>query len=278
MCESPDADHEKRGRRHEFLLQYYQMAVADLDRHLKGGWQTVLALGGATAVLVAGHEGNIGSPIASLIALAIATWAALTVLDANYWSIRAIGFLANVEAVYFAEPDRKNFHPYLGQHPPYKLMDSLRYLYWLSIVFGILVLANHVWEFAQNQPSFAETTRNSIQNIIFKAYWLAPILAPFWVAFLLVRKNAGRLNDYNEFVTASPGPGVPTKMSMAGDVLLGNERVTENDTHKNALDSIEKWTLYNKLLFWLTLVPALSGSIFYLIIILGGAFQSLFAS
>jgi hypothetical protein len=46
-------------------------------------------------------------PVATTIALASACGGALFVIDANYWSLRAIGFLANVEAIYFSAEDRK---------------------------------------------------------------------------------------------------------------------------------------------------------------------------
>ena len=122
---TPSADERKeiRAQRHDFIKEYYKMAVADLDRHLKAGWQTIVVLGGGAAILTAGHDGTIGLPIATSLAMIAGLWGALTVIDANYWSLRAIGFLANVEAIYFAAEDRAVFNPYMGKHPPYKLLN-----------------------------------------------------------------------------------------------------------------------------------------------------------
>ena len=103
-----------RAQRHDFIKEYYKMATADLDRHLKAGWQTIAVLAGGAAILAAGHEGKIGLPIAVTIALISAFWGTLTVIDANYWSIRAIAFLSNVEAIYFSAQDRAYFNPYVG--------------------------------------------------------------------------------------------------------------------------------------------------------------------
>ncbi len=93
------------------------MATPDLDRHLKAGRQTIAVLAGGAAILTAGHDGKIGLPIAVTIALISAFWGILTVIDANYWSLRVIAFLANVEAVYFSAQDRAYFNRYIGHHP-----------------------------------------------------------------------------------------------------------------------------------------------------------------
>src|SRR5688572_19719413 len=124
---SPEIEKELRAQRHDFIKEYYRMAAMDLDRHLKGGWQTIVVLAGGVAILGAGHEGKIAIPLAASIGLAIAYWGVLNVLDSNYWSLRAIAFLANVEAVYFSIEDRRYFNPYAGIHPPYHLLNSLKY-------------------------------------------------------------------------------------------------------------------------------------------------------
>lgn len=151
-----NADEERkevRAQRHDFIKEYYKMATMDLDRHLKGGWQAIAVLAGGAAILTAGHDGKIGLPIATTIALATAIWAALTVIDANYWSLRAIAFLANVEAIYFSIDDRRYFNPYMGYHPPFKLLNSLRYLLWLSLIFGAATLLDMLWEIITYYPT-----------------------------------------------------------------------------------------------------------------------------
>src|SRR5690349_10656296 len=92
MSDSYDEMREVRGQRHDFIKEYYKMAVADLDRHLKGGWQTIAVLAGGAAVLTVGHDGKMPIPLSVSIALFIAFWGMLNVLDANYWALRAIAF------------------------------------------------------------------------------------------------------------------------------------------------------------------------------------------
>jgi hypothetical protein len=62
---------EFRKQRHEFILQYYNMAVNDLDRHLKIGWQTIATLSGFVLFLSLGYRGDLPFSISSLAGIAI---------------------------------------------------------------------------------------------------------------------------------------------------------------------------------------------------------------
>lgn len=206
MTQQQEEEKEIRGQRHDFLKEYYKMATADLDRHLKGGWQTIAVLAGGAAILAAGHDDRIGAPIAVAIALSTAIWGMLTVIDSNYWSLRAIGFLANVEAVYFSVEDRQAFNMYAGRHPPYRLLNSLEYLFWLCGVFGALSLAELAW-MAFKDPLPAAWNLSGVGIICF-LLWSLPFLVLFgglcWISHVWLR----RLVNYQEFVTNSPGPGI----------------------------------------------------------------------
>jgi hypothetical protein len=208
----PSADEERkevRGQRHDFIKEYYKMATMDLDRHLKGGWQAIAVLAGGAAILTAGHDGKIGLPIATTIALATAIWAALTVIDANYWSLRAIAFLANVEAVYFSKEDRRYFNPYMGHHPEFKLLNSLRYLLWLSLIFGAATLLDMLWEIITYYPTPGLVlAKLRVMNPLRFLFWGIPILSGLWGGLWIVASYRKRLGDYVKFSHESPGPGV----------------------------------------------------------------------
>jgi hypothetical protein len=200
---------EVRAQRHDFIKQYYQMATSDLDRHLKAGWQTIAVLAGGAAILTAGHDGKIGLPIAVTIALISAFWGVLTIVDANYWSVRAIAFLANVEAVYFSAQDRAYFNPYVGYHPPLKLLNSLQYMFWLCVLFGAAAALSLLWEILQAFPTatLILTHVKSMKPLRF-LLWSIPFLVGAWGwvwVFAVYRK---RIRDYHLFSTGSPGPGV----------------------------------------------------------------------
>lgn len=255
--------------RHDFIKEYYKMATMDLDRHLKGGWQTVVALGGAVIILSAGHENKIGMPIATLLALLVAAWGTLTVIDANYWSLRAIGFLANVESIYFSVADRKYLNPYCGQHPPFKLMNSLQYLYWLAIGFGVLALANHCWEIIhaidKTHISLSENPFDALTTL----FWLSPFVAAAWIGYVISIVHSKRLNDYETFITEASGPGIVISAAMLRRVDLSQGDLTpevETETHKSALSSIstgKNWhACLDPLLFSLALFVTISSVIF----------------
>ena len=200
---------EARSQRHDFVKEYYKMATLDLDRHLKAGWQTIAVLAGGAAVLTAGHDGKIGLPIACGIALISAIWGVLTVIDANYWSLRAIAFLSNVEAVYFSVEDRKSFNPYVGYHPPFKLLDSLRYMLWLCVLFGTSVILSMIWEIHGSYPSpQLMYSHFRLIPMISRILWSFPIIVCVWGIFWILKVWTTRLDDYLKFSTESPGPGV----------------------------------------------------------------------
>jgi hypothetical protein len=213
----PNVEEEKevRAQRHDFIKEYYKMAAADLDRHLKGGWQTIVVLAGGVAILTAGHDEKIGLPIAVSMAILAPLWGAATVIDANYLSLRAIGFLANVEAVYFSRDDRRYFNPYMGFHPPFKLLNSLRYLFVLCIGFALLAIGDLVWEKRGHLVSLqallqAVKSRGPIDVVI----WGLPSLVLAWGFFWLSRVHLKRLRDYRDFSRGSPGPGIRTESNI----------------------------------------------------------------
>ena len=212
---------EIRSQRHDFIKEYYKMATTDLDRHLKAGWQTIAILAAGAAILTAGHDGKMELPIATAIALASAYWGMLTVLDANYWSLRAIGFLANVEAVYFTIEDRKYFNPYAGEHPPYKLLDSLRYMFWLCLLFGFFALFALVLEISNAQPNANGAWQwfVALKPVPFLG-WALPFLVAIGGALWAFRVWIKRMKDYLGFAEGSPGPGMLRQNSALRDVTF----------------------------------------------------------
>jgi hypothetical protein len=233
------------------------MAIQDLDRHLKAGWQTIAVLAGGAAILAAGHEGKIGLPIATSIALISAFWGVLSVIDANYWSLRAIGFLSNVEAVYFSVEDRKVFNPYIGYHPTYKLLDSLRYMFWLCILFGAASLLSMTWEITRTHSSMSIIWAHmqTLSPLIF-SLWSLPIIVALWGGVWVHTVWKGRLSDYIGFTRGSPGPGVRTATSELRLITL--EPISgqpapaiESDQHAASLAALDQRLANLKRLTWI---------------------------
>ncbi len=148
-----DALQEFRQQKHEFILHYYDMATKDLDRHLKIGWQTIVVLGTSIATLSLGFKGDLPIPVAMIINLLLLAWCANNIIDANFWSLRAIAFLANVEAVYFRKDERKCFNMYAGEHPPWHMMESLGNLARLILILACLTLT--CYGYYAFDPNFA---------------------------------------------------------------------------------------------------------------------------
>jgi hypothetical protein len=244
---------EVRAQRHDFIKEYYKMATTDLDRHLKAGWQTIAVLGGGAAILAAGHDGKIGLPIAVTIALISAFWGVLTVIDANYWSARAIAFLSNVEAVYFSAQDRAYFNPYIGHHPDFKLMNSLRYMFWLCVLFGTASVLSLLWEILQAYPTanLIWAHAKSMRPLRF-LLWSTPFLVGVWGWVWVIAVYRKRMRNYYDFSTGSPGPGVkPTILPLRhvtlepidGEPPVQTDNTTNAKMHRDLQKSQCRWKL-----------------------------------
>jgi hypothetical protein len=218
---NPDEEKEIRSQRHDFIKEYYKMATADLDRHLKGGWQAIAVLAGGAVLLTAGHDQKIGLPIAISLALLTSFWGAATVIDANFWSLRAIAFLSNVEAVYFSKNDRSYFNPYIGYHPPFKLMNSLWYVFWACIIFSIICMSDLLWEKRGaliSASRFIDIVRS--KGPVELALWAMPPFVFVWGLFVIADVQLRRLKEYREFSSSSPGPGIRAQDNLFRHVTL----------------------------------------------------------
>lgn len=207
----PDPAEEFRIQRHEFILHYYDMAVKDLERHLKMGWQTIATAAGAIATISAGQQGYLPTPIAVSVALIVAFWGIENIIDSNLWALRAIGFLANVEALYFYKDDQRVFNPYAGQHPPYALMDSLKSQFYAVLFIALMSITFFVIQIHQRAPDFTILMGKITGSGRIKlAFWLLPIFLLIILANRSVAEWKRRKDDYLRFVTQSPGPGMLT--------------------------------------------------------------------
>lgn len=203
-----DAD----GQRHDFLLKYYDMAVKDLERHLKFGVDSISVLAAVVGSIIAAESGDVPAPLALVFALLALLWGAWTLTSANYWAIRAIAFLANVEAFYFSKEDRKSLNRYVGTHPPYHFIDSLgghaamfTTLFVVVVLWGAYLLSGAV-EVADSISSMLTGNRSNI-------FWIAFSVLAVVVGTLGVHRYLDRMMEYKKFVEESPGPGLANALS-----------------------------------------------------------------
>jgi hypothetical protein len=200
---------EFRTQRHDFILHYYDMAVKDLERHLKMGWQTIATAAGAIATISAGQQQYLPIPIAVSVALIVSFWGIENIIDSNLWALRAIGFLANVEAVYFYKGDQSVFNPYAGQHPPYGLMDSLKSQFYAVFFIALISVTFFIIQIHQRAPDFSTLVdKIAVGSRIELGLWLLPIFLLVVLAYRSFAEWKRREADYLWFVTQSPGPGM----------------------------------------------------------------------
>lgn len=195
-----DISKEFRSQRHDFIKEYYKMAVADLDRHVKGSWQTIVTVAATVATISLAQGGKLPVPFAVSASLLVGFWGMGNLIDGNYWALRAIAFLANVEAVYFTVEDRHNFNPYAGQHPPYKLLDSLLYQFIAVVLFTALTIIYLFWR-AFDHGGSVFLSRVSLSSWPTFLFWLLPWLITLCGTIYTIHCWRKRIDDYLSFVT-----------------------------------------------------------------------------
>ncbi len=215
-------------QRHQFILQYYSMAVQDLSRHLGIGWQTLTSVVGTVAVIGLAEDAKVPPQLAVSAAIAVSFWGVLNVMDASFWATRAIAFLANVEAVYLYESERRLFNPYVGTHPPLKSLDSLRYQLYAALVMLGLACAYYAKKISDSTSDFSGFFSTIRSHTHFMVFYGA--LPAFVFLFMLERALDGRhrrIKDYLDFVSTCPGPGLVRDHSVCRGMDL--DRALEPD-------------------------------------------------
>jgi hypothetical protein len=246
-----DAYEKYKERRHAFILQYYAMAVRDLDRHLGIGWQSIALVAGTVAAISLGEKGDLPVPVAVSGALAVGFWGMLNILDADYWATRAIAFLANVEAVYLSEEDRSVFNPYIGRHPPFKMLDSLRYQFSAVVAFICITLVYFAWKVLVNAGGLTPISHLvAIRPWYQLLFWSLPILVVAVFSAQVILSRYTRVRNYLSFVVDCPGPGMAATRQSMRDVALEDIRARGNliegaslqEALRNDLSvSVQKW-------------------------------------
>jgi hypothetical protein len=143
------------------------------------------------------------------------------VIDANFWSLREIAFLSNVEAVYFSKQDRRYFNPYIGYHPPFKLMNSLWYFFWACMILSVICMSDSLWERRADLVSLSRfigaiQSKGPVELLL----WAMPPFVFAWGLFLIADVQLKRLKEYREFTTSSPGPGIRAQDDLFRHVTL----------------------------------------------------------
>lgn len=267
MCTAASERDKILANRHEFILQYYNMAVQDLDRHLKVGWQTIAVVAGAIASISLGEQGHLPIFVSVSAALVVLYWGMQNVIDANFWALRAIAFLANVESVYFALTDRRHFNPYAGQHPPYKLMDSLKFQFSVCVVLIVGISIFFGYKLLLIAGDWSSLKSNFVSSELFKIFvWQFPIFVTLYYFREISYAWAYRHLGYRDFVQSSPGPGMASDLAYLRNVdfqpdsndqgfaegnVMQSQGLTEIQRHERRAEVIKGGSWW---FFWISVI------------------------
>lgn len=257
-------------QRHEFILQYYSMAVQDLSRHLGIGWQTLTSVVGTIAVIGLAEDRKLPPQLAVSAAIAVAFWGILNIMDASFWATRAIAFLANVEAVYFYESERKIFNPYVGSHPELKSLNSLRYQFYAAVAMLAIACLYYGQKISDHTSGFSDFVSPLRMHSRFMVFYGAfPALVFLCMLDRALVGRYRRVKDYLEFVTNCPGPGLvrdhTVSRGMELNMVLRPDQVSAGADLQKALredlaSSERFWhrfTAVGRIISWLAILSIL---------------------
>lgn len=119
--------------REEFLIAYYGILWANINRHITGTWQTVTTLGISVALLGLVGKSSISMGISVTLIVGICAWYSATVHNSALWFARNQAIATNVERLFLDAPgDLRLVQPYFASHRTGLLISHFQIPLWLS--------------------------------------------------------------------------------------------------------------------------------------------------
>jgi hypothetical protein len=129
--------------------------------------------------------------------------------------------------------------------------NSLRYMFWLCVLFGTAAVLSLLWEISQAYPTATLIWAHikSMRPLRF-FLWSLPLLVGAWGWVWVIAVYCKRMQDYYKFSTGSPGPGVRltilplrhvTLEPMDGEPAVQIENATNAEMQRKLRQSHFRW-------------------------------------
>jgi hypothetical protein len=153
-------------------------------------------------------------------------------------------------------------------------MNSLRYMFWLCAAFAIASFLSMIWEITRYYPTAELIWRHLlVLGPLQLLLWSLPFLAGLRGILLAVETWRKRLQDYLDFSSGSPGPGVRLKTDRMRHVTFDpiegyHAPELESDPHAQRLARLRGRSQRLARLVWLAWAIAVIPTVVAAIVVL----------
>lgn len=126
----------KEQLRADFLINMYNQAFNNINRHIIIVWQTISILAASFVSIFLAEKFEVSIWITSFLLIIYITWMIAHLIDANHWFKRNLHIITNIEKNFLNKDDLKLIHPYINMDIKYeKIIES----FYIQIIFAIVI-------------------------------------------------------------------------------------------------------------------------------------------
>lgn len=141
MCDKVVNENTEKQGRNDFLINMYNQAFNNINRHIILVWQTISILVGAFLSLFFTEKYNISIWLTSLLLIVYMVWMIAHLIDGNHWFQRNLHIITNIEKNFLTKDDINLIHNYFSKNiKSNKMIESFKIQIILASVIWILML------------------------------------------------------------------------------------------------------------------------------------------
>jgi hypothetical protein len=140
MCKTLEEKTDKQAR-NDFLINMYNQAFNNINRHIVIVWQTISILAASFVSILLSEKYDISIWISSILLIVYIVWMISHIIDAEHWFKRNLHIITNIEKNFLTKNDLVLVHPYINTDVKYETMiDSFRIQIFFACTVWIFML------------------------------------------------------------------------------------------------------------------------------------------
>lgn len=140
MCITLEEKTDKQAR-NDFLLNMYNQAFNNINRHIVIVWQTISILAASFVSILLSEKYDISIWISSILLIVYIVWMISHIIDAEHWFKRNLHIITNIEKNFLKKDDLELIHPYINNDVKHETMiESFRIQIFFACTIWIFIL------------------------------------------------------------------------------------------------------------------------------------------
>jgi len=181
---------DKQAKR-EFLINIYNQAFNNINRHITIVWQSVSILVASFVSIVFTEKYEVSIYLSYMILSFYITWMMAHLYDSNHWYTRNIHIVTNIERYFLKKKDKKNLHFFFTKHlKPRHVADTFQ----IQIYF-----ARAIWVVSYFYVNYKASLKADIN------FFFISTLLTFFCYFLVHLQRKKNEQNIKELIEKSPG-------------------------------------------------------------------------